>query len=82
MDNTSMQAYGEGRLRNMLIRDRQDNPQKINRILKSEILYVLKNYFDLKDYDLDIDVSLGNNGYYHLSIQADCHNIKSVSYIS
>ena len=76
-----MQSYCENRLKNMLIKDKQDNPQKVTGVLKSEILYVLKNYMEIKDYDLDVDINIGADGYYHLIIQADCKNIKTVSYI-
>ena len=51
MDNTSMSTYCETRLRNMVIKDKKDNPQKINGVLKAELLYVLRNYLDLKEYD-------------------------------
>ncbi len=81
MDKTSMQAYCETRLRNMVIKDKNNNPQKINGILKAEILYVLRNYMELKEYDLDIDIRINEKGYYHLVIEADCKSIKSVSYI-
>jgi len=81
MDNTSMSTYCETRLRNMVIKDKKDNPQKINGVLKAELLYVLRNYLDLKEYDLDIDISINNKGYYHIVIEADCKNIKNISYI-
>ena len=42
-----MQSYCENRLKNMLIKDKQDNPQKVTGVLKSEILYVLKNYMEI-----------------------------------
>ncbi|MBQ4558052.1 MAG: cell division topological specificity factor MinE [Clostridia bacterium] len=82
MDNSSMQNYCENRLKKMLIKDKQDSPQKVTGVLKSEILYVLKNYMEVKDYDIDVDITISDNGYYKLIIQADCRNLKTVSYIS
>lgn len=82
MDKTSMQVYCENRLKNIMIKDKANNPQKISNVLSSEILYVLKNYLEINDYDLDIDVSIADSGCYHIKIEADCRNIKNVSYIS
>ena len=76
-----MQAYCETRLKKMLVKDKKDNPHKITNILKSEILYVLKNYFELQNYDIDIDIRIKDNGMYHLVIEAECRNIKCVTYI-
>ena len=64
-----------------MIRDKKDKPNKVEKILKAEISYVIRNYFDLLDSNIDIDISVRNNGMYHISIGADCRNIKSVSYI-
>ncbi len=80
-DPTSMQVYCETRLKNMVIRDKENNNYRIGNILKAEILYVLRSYFDLHEYDMDIDISITENGMYHVSIGADCRNIKAVSYI-
>ena len=82
MDKTSMKVFCENRLKNIMIKDKTDSPQKVDRILKAEILYVLRNYFELKEYDLDMDISINSDGYYHVKIDAECRNIKNVSYIS
>ena len=81
MQQTSMQKYCETRLRNMMIRDKGENTRKIDGVLKAEILYVLKSYMELSDYDLDVDIVVNNRGFYDLTIKAECRNIKSVSYI-
>ncbi len=81
MDSTSMQKYCETRLRNMMIKDKGENARKIDGVLRAEILYVLKNYLELEEYDMDIDISINQKGFYDLTIKAECRNIKSVSYI-
>ena len=66
----------EDRLRSMLIRDKQDSPRKINRVIKSEILFVLKNYFDLTAEDVSLDIVVDDFGKFHITIIADARNIR------
>ena len=81
MDNTSISKYCETRLRNLMIKDKGDTTSRINNVLRAEIMYVLKNYFELQDYDMDIDILINSRGYYEVLIKAECRNIKRVSYI-
>jgi hypothetical protein len=56
--------------------DKQETPQKINRLLKSEILYLLKNYFEICSEDLSVDINIDDCGKYLLNINGLCRNIK------
>lgn len=58
----------EDRLKNMVIIDKKENPQRIERLLKSELLYVLKNYFDISYEDLDVSLGVTEEGEYALSV--------------
>lgn len=58
----------EDRLKNMVIIDKKENPQRIERLLKSELLYVLKNYFDISYEDLDVSLGVTEGGEYALSV--------------
>ena len=66
----------EDRLKDMIIMDKQEAPQKINRLLKSEILYLLKNYFDLTAEDLNLDIGINDGGRYIINICAQSRSIK------
>ena len=66
----------ENRLKNMLVLDKQEAPQKIDRLLKSELLFVFKNYFDICAEDLLLDISIDANGKYLISVNAESRNIK------
>lgn len=58
----------EDRLKNMVIVDKKENPQRIERLLKSELLYVLKNYFDISYEDLDVSLGVTEEGDYSLNV--------------
>jgi len=66
----------EDRLRSMIVLDKQETPQKINRLLKSEILFLLKNYFDICAEDVLLDVSVDDRGKYIINFQAESRTIK------
>ena len=48
----------ENRLKNVLVIDKQDNPLKIVKVLKSDILNVLSNYMDITNDDLDLTITV------------------------
>ena len=66
----------ENRLKSMIVLDKQEAPQKINRFLKAELLYLLKNYFDITAEDLVLDIAISDTGKYLLNIKGECCNIK------
>lgn len=66
----------EDRLKSMIIIDKQDSPQKINKVLKSEILFVLKNYFDVSAEDVNLEININDFGRYTITITADARNMR------
>ena len=46
------------------------NPEKIERLLKSEIMNVLKNYFDITSEDVSLSILINDDGKYDLQINA------------
>ena len=66
----------EDRLKNMMIIDKKENPARIERVLKSEILNVLKNYFEITGEDVDVVLSVGENGRYVFSVTGESRSIK------
>lgn len=69
------------RLKNMLINDKKDNPNKIVGLLKSEIFYVLKNYMDIDQDDIYFDIGIDNDGSYQLSFNAEVKRIYIANYL-
>ena len=68
----------EERLRTMGIMDKSETPQKIVKVLKAEILYLLNNYLDITADNLEVDLGVDNNGEYVLSIFAKSGFLKIV----
>ena len=66
----------EDRLKAMIISDKQGTPQKINKLLKAEILFVLKNYFDITSEDLAFDIIVDSFGKYEINVVGKARGIK------
>ena len=49
------------RLDNVIKRDKQINPQYMKEVIKSDIYYVLNNYFEVQFDDIDISIDLTDN---------------------
>ena len=58
------------RLKNIIVADKKENPEKIERLLKSEIMNVLKNYFDITSEDVSLSILINDDGKYDLQINA------------
>ncbi len=69
------------RLRNVLINDKKDNPNKIINVLKSDILYVLKNYMEINSDDLELNINVTPTGTYKITVLADVNRLKTLNCI-
>ena len=58
------------RLDNVIKKDKQINPQYMKEVIKSDVFYVLNNYFEVKFDDIDISIDLTDNNMYTLKINA------------
>ena len=58
------------RLDNVIKKDKQINPQYMKEVIKSDIFYILNNYFEVQFDDIDISVDLTDNNMYNLRINA------------
>lgn len=56
------------RLKNIISSDRQENPLKIEKLLKAEMLNLLKNYFDISQDDLSLSILINKDGRYDIQI--------------
>lgn len=66
----------QDRLKSMIIIDKKENPQRIERLIKSELLYVLKNYFDVTYENLEVDIFVDKDGAYNLNLNLKSNTIK------
>ena len=76
-----MQLICEDRLKNVLIRDKNENPKHIMNVLKSDMLQVLNNYMDIKSENLDIEIVVLENGAYKLLMEGYSNRIKIAKHI-
>lgn len=68
----------EERLKEMIVLDKQDSPQKMNRLIKSEMVFLLKNYFDVTAEDVSVDLDINEQGRYTIVVSALARNIRNV----
>lgn len=66
----------EQRLKMMIASDKQGTSQKINKLLKSELLYVLKNYFDITSDDISLNIGIDEFGKYDINLCAKARSLK------
>ena len=69
------------RLRNVLKIDKRDNPNKIINVLKSDILYVLKNYMEINSDNLEVNINITSVGTYNITILANVNRLKTLNCI-
>ena len=58
------------RLDDVIKKDKQINPQYMKEVIKSDIFYLLNNYFEVQFDDIDISIDLTDNNMYALKVNA------------
>ena len=71
----------DNRIKQLLINDRKDNPNKLIGLIKSEIFFILKNYMDVKIDDLILDIGIDNNGKYVLNLSCETSRVYMVNHL-
>lgn len=66
----------ENRLRNIIISDKRQNPCRIEKILKSELINIMRNYFDISSDDLDLSILVREDGRYSVQMNVVSRTIK------
>ena len=66
----------EERLKNVLISDKQFSPDKIKKVLKSDVFELLSNYCNLSPENLSIGVDILEDGTYKFCIVATSDRLK------
>ena len=73
---------GVDRLKKVLISDKHFNPERIKEVIKSDILYILKNYTDVEADDLNFEINVADAGGYKINIDATCSRLKVLGSIN
>ncbi len=58
----------EDRLRGMLACDKGSNPERMERVIKSEMLYVMRNYFEVAYEDMEVSIGVREDGKYEVNM--------------
>lgn len=66
------------RLRRVILNDTLKIPNGVVEILKNDLLNVLGSYFDIERETLKIEITVGEDGIYNLSVNAQGSNAKTV----
>lgn len=56
------------RLKNLIASDRKENPVKIEKILKSELVNVMRNYFEISMDDVNLSILINKDGWYDIQL--------------
>ncbi|MGN0767836.1 MAG: hypothetical protein ACI4M8_00620 [Christensenellales bacterium] len=66
------------RLRRVILGDSLKIPNGVLEVLKNDVKGVLNSYFDLKEDSLQSEITVDENGVYHVVITASCTSVKKV----
>ena len=66
------------RLRRVILGDSLKIPNGVLEVLKNDVMGVLNSYFDLKEDSLQSEITVDENGVYHVVITASCTSVKKV----
>ena len=68
----------ENRLKNLMITDKRDNPVRIERLLKAELINVIRNYFEVNSDNVDLSIIINEKGLYDIQLNLVSRAIKFV----
>ena len=71
----------QNRLREMLAKDVGECVFGLDKLIKSEMINVLKNYFKVSNDDVDIAIFANDEGKYVLTIRAELKGVKQLKKI-
>jgi septum formation topological specificity factor MinE len=67
---------GVERLKKVLISDKHFNPERIQEVMKSDILTVLQNYTDVDSEQITFLIEVNPQGGYDIKVNASCSRLK------
>ena len=76
-----LQRVGENRLRQILVIDKTNNPDKIKGVIFSEIVSILTNYMDVNKNNVEFDIAVNDKGGFTLKLIADVKHLHLANHI-
>lgn len=73
---------GVMRVKNVLLSDKYTNPERLNEVIKSDIVSVLQNYMEISGEDVKLNFTLTDDGSYQLRLSASCRRLKLLNAIT
>lgn len=64
------------RLNNVLKKDKEINPDYIKEVLKSDMYYLINNYFEVDFFDIDVKICVDENKKYNIRMEAKGDRLK------
>ena len=68
----------EERMKQMIVVDKINDSKKIVRVVHAELVFLLKNFFDICSDDVEVNLDVDKNGKYLLSVNVVSRVIKGV----
>ena len=69
------------RLKDMLASDKKSSPVKLESIVKSEIVYLLKNYMEIEANNVEFSISLNEDNKYVIVLNPRVDRLKQLNFI-
>ena len=66
------------RLDNVIKKDKQVSPQYMKDVIKSDVFYLLNNYFEVQFDDIDISIDLRDDNMYSIQINSVGDRMKAM----
>lgn len=69
------------RLKDVIKRDKEDNPKFVKDVIKSDFFYLINNFFEVEFKDIEVSVDVDDNNKYLIAISASGDRAKLMSRI-
>lgn len=77
--NTAFENYH--RLKNVLISDKQFNPEQLKKVLKSDLTKLFNNFAEFSDEDLTISIGINDDGSYNITTNLKTNRLKIFAHL-
>lgn len=65
-----------GRLNEVLKKDKQINPRYITEVIKSDFFYLINNYFEVEFHNVDLNIDVDDNNEYAITVNCKGSRMK------
>lgn len=74
-------VHYEMRLNEMIVKDIKESAFGLDKLVKSEMMSILKNYFIVSSDDVNIEINATSSGKYNLTMNAKISGVKKLKKI-